>query len=118
MLVFYFFASIVIALGVLSLRAGFSFARYVRAELGRPHSDFTPFVSVIAPCRGLESGLQTNLEGLCRQRYPTYEIVFVTDSDADLVVNLIEEVIAELEEKVTARIVIAGDAVDRGQKDF
>lgn len=116
MLVFYFFAAIVIGLGVLSLRAGFSFTRYVRAELARPHPEFTPFVSVIAPCRGLESGLQANLEALFRQRYPSYEIVFVTDSAADPVVNLIGKVIAELGSKVAARVVTAGEAVDRGQK--
>lgn len=116
MLVFYFFAAIVIALGVLSLRAGISFARYVRVELARPHSEFAPFVSVIAPCRGLESGLQENLRGLFRQHYPSYEIVFVTGSASDPVVNLIGKVIAELGAEVAARVVVAGDAVDRGQK--
>ena len=61
MLVFYFFAAIVIWLGVLSLRSGFDFAAYVRGESARPLPDFTPFVSVIAPCRGLEDGLRETI---------------------------------------------------------
>ena len=70
MIFFYFFAAIVIWLGILSLRGGFSFAAYVRRETARPLPDFTPFVSVIAPCRGLEDGLSENLTALFEQDYP------------------------------------------------
>src|SRR5439155_9765612 len=79
MLVFYFFAAIVIWLGVLSLRGGLSFANYVRREAARPLPDFTPFATVIAPCRGFEDGLRENIAALFQQDYPRYEIVFVTD---------------------------------------
>jgi cellulose synthase/poly-beta-1,6-N-acetylglucosamine synthase-like glycosyltransferase len=106
-------AAVVIALGILSLRGGFSFARYLRQELARPHAEFTPFVSVIAPCRGLEAGLQENIAALFRQRYPTYEIIFVTDNADDPAITLIDE---EVQEQVAARVVVAGPAVDRGQK--
>ena len=57
MLVFYFFAAIAIWLGILSLRSGFSFARYVERELAHSSPVFTPFVSIIAPTRGLDDGL-------------------------------------------------------------
>jgi cellulose synthase/poly-beta-1,6-N-acetylglucosamine synthase-like glycosyltransferase len=116
MLAFYFFTGVVVVLGVLSLRGGFRFARYVRAECGRSKSEFTPFVSVIAPCRGLETGFKENIEALFRQQYPEYEIVFVTDRADDPAIDLIRETISESAGAVNARVVIAGAAVDRGQK--
>ncbi|HUS13327.1 MAG TPA: hypothetical protein VMZ30_22845, partial [Pyrinomonadaceae bacterium] len=78
MLIFYFFAAIVIWLGILSLRSGLGFARYVRRETAHPLPDFTPVVSVIAPCRGLEDGLRENIAALFQQNFPAYEIIFVT----------------------------------------
>ena len=118
MLIFYFFAAIVIWLGILSLRGGLSFANYVRRETARPLPDFTPFVSVIAPCRGLEDGLRENLAALCQQNYPNYEIVFVTDRAGDPALGVIEEILAteNFGERLAARVVVAGEAVDCGQK--
>jgi len=118
MLVFYFFAAIVIWLGVLSLRAGLRFASYVRREAVHPPPDFTPFASVIVPCRGLEEGLQENLAALVEQDYPVYEIVFVTDRVDDPSISLVKEIIGTQGSSVrgSARVVIAGEAVDCGQK--
>jgi len=118
MVVFYFFAAIVIWLGILSLRGGFDFANYVRSETARPLPDFTPFVSVIAPFRGLETGLRDNLSALFQQDYPSYQIIFVTDRAADPALGLFEE-ICKTEgavEKASSRILIAGAAVGCGQK--
>ena len=118
MIVFYFFAAIVIWLGVLSLRSGFSFAAYVRRDTARPLANFTPFVSVIAPCRGLESGLGENIAALFQQDYPAYEIIFVTDRADDSSLSVIEDAITSAgpADHVQARVVIAGAAADRGQK--
>lgn len=118
MLVFYFIAAIVICLGILSLRSGLSFASYVKRERSRTLPDYLPFASVIAPCRGLEQGLRENLDALFKQTFSTYEIIFVTDSADDPSVSVIEETINSERERfeTSARIVIAGDAVDCGQK--
>jgi len=118
MLVFYFFAAIVICLGILSLRSGFSFAGYVRRELARKPTDYSPFVSVIAPCRGLEDGLRENLTALFHQDYPAYEIVFVTDNAEDPSLSVIEKTIQQesVKQEITTKRVIAGEAVDCGQK--
>jgi ceramide glucosyltransferase len=117
-LIFYFFAAIVIWLGILSLRSGFRFARYVRDETARPLPDFTPFVSVIAPCRGLEEGLRENIAALFEQDFPEFEIIFVTDRSDDPSIEVINKIIRDHanHERVRTRIVIAGDAVDSGQK--
>ncbi|HSS21731.1 MAG TPA: glycosyltransferase family 2 protein [Pyrinomonadaceae bacterium] len=115
MLVFYFFVLVVIGLGVLSLRGGLRFAAYMRREASRPLSDFHSFASVFVPCRGLEDGLRENLTALCRQNYPAYEIVFVVDQEDDPALRIIEEV-AQGETTVRTRVVVAGKAVDCGQK--
>jgi cellulose synthase/poly-beta-1,6-N-acetylglucosamine synthase-like glycosyltransferase len=118
MIAFYFFAAIVIWLGILSLRSGFRFASYVRNELARPLSDFTPFVSVIAPCRGLEDGLRENITALFQQDYPAYEIIFVTDRADDPALDLIADVRSAQQEPCypVTRSVVAGAADDCGQK--
>ncbi len=117
MLLFYFFTAIVILLGVLSLLSRHSFLSYVRRELAGPLPDYTPFVSIIAPCRGLEDGLRQNLEALCKQSYPAFEIIFVTDRADDPSLKVIDEVIAAYETSpCSTQVVIAGEARDSGQK--
>jgi cellulose synthase/poly-beta-1,6-N-acetylglucosamine synthase-like glycosyltransferase len=114
MLVFYFAAAIVIWLGILSLRNGFTFASYVRREIAKSPPDYSPFVSVIAPTRGLDQGLGENISLLLKQNYPDYEIVFVTDRPDDPSVSIIEDL--RKSAVVPSRLVFAGDAVDSGQK--
>ena len=92
MFLFYFFAAIVIWLGILSLRGGLSFAAYVRRETARPLPEFTPFASVIAPCRGLEDGLRDNLAALLKLNYPNYEVIFVTDREDDPSLKVVDEI--------------------------
>jgi ceramide glucosyltransferase len=115
MLVFYFLALIVVWLGLLSLRNGVSFAAYVRRESSRPLLNFAPFVSVIAPCRGLDQGLPENIAALLKQDYPLYEIIFVTDRADDPSLGVIEQIISG-ERQGFARVLIAGDAIRSGQK--
>jgi cellulose synthase/poly-beta-1,6-N-acetylglucosamine synthase-like glycosyltransferase len=118
MLVFYLFALLVVWLGVESLRGGFRYLSYVKGELRRVRPAFTPFVSVIAPCRGIDQGLRENLAALFRQDYPAYEIIFVTDSKDDLSLAVIEGLRAKFIDRanVNARVIVAGAASTRGQK--
>ena len=114
MLVFYVAVAIVIWLGILSLRNGFSFDSYLNDQLRPRPSDYTPFASVIAPTRGLDPGLLENVEPLLNQDYPGYEVIFITDRPDDPSVPLLERVIRRSSRP--ARIVFAGAAVDSGQK--
>lgn len=116
MWIFYSLALIVLGLGILSLRGGINFVKYVRRETARPLAAFTPFVSVIAPCRGQDQGLRDNLIALLQQDYPPYEIIFVTDSATDSSLSVIEEAREAKAKHVSARVVIAGEATDSGQK--
>ncbi|MGH9882884.1 MAG: glycosyltransferase [Pyrinomonadaceae bacterium] len=112
---FYCLAVIVVWLGVLSLRGGFRFENYLKNESEKDPPDFTPFVSVIAPCRGLDQGFNENISALFQQQYPAYEILFVTDRADDGSVAAIEKILS-LQQNVSARLIVAGEATDSGQK--
>lgn len=118
MWIFYIFASLLIAQGLISLMGGKRYLDYVRRETSRSLPDFTPLASVIAPCRGLDQGLRDNLAALFLQDYPSYEIVFVTDRRDDPALIVIEDVRKEFEARqgITSRAVIAGEAAESGQK--
>lgn len=89
---FYFFAAVLILLSVKSLVGGFEYLRFFKTELAQPRSEFTPFVTVIAPCRGLDTELDVNLQALFELDYPAYEIIFVVDDESDSAVAVINRV--------------------------
>lgn len=97
--VFYFFAAVLILLSYKSFRGGIKYLRFFRHELNKPKSEFTPFVTVIAPCRGLDPELDENLKALFEQEYPAYEIIFVVDDKDDpaatVISNLLNRIDAE-----------------------
>ena len=108
MILYYFFAVIAVWIGIKSLVGGVRYAAYVRQETGRPPAEFVPFVSVIAPTRGLEQGFVDNIRPLLHQDYPEYEIQFVFDNPQDPCVPLIND--------LGGKVVIAGPATNTGQK--
>ena len=116
--VFYFFAAVLIWLSYRSFRGGIDYLRYFRAELAKPPSDFTPFTTIIAPCRGVDEGMSENLAALFDQDYPEYEILFVVDDAGDAAVSVIEEEMnrRDTENSPDARLVIATKATDCSQK--
>lgn len=89
---FYFFAAVLIMLSFRSFRGGIEYLRYFKIELTKPAPNYTPFVTIIAPCRGLDAGLEKNLSALIEQHYPDYEVIFAVDDRNDLAVPVIEEV--------------------------
>ena len=114
MYLYYFFAAIACWIGIKSLLGGFRFAGYVKRETSRTLPDFQPFVSVIAPGRGLEPGLADNLRPLLTQNYARYEVLFVFDRADDAAMEIVEQLTAAT--NVTTRTIIAGPATDSGQK--
>jgi ceramide glucosyltransferase len=111
-MVFYYFLAVVSCwFGLQSLLSGIRYAAYVRRETSRPLPDFQPFVSVIAPGRGLEPGLIDNLRPLVAQDYPRYEVLFVFDALDDPAIKIVDEL-----KSTFTRTIIAGPATDSGQK--
>jgi len=111
MIVYYFLAVVSCWFGLQSLLSGMRYAAYVRRETSRPLPDFQPFVSVIAPGRGLEPGLIDNLRPLVTQDYPRYEVLFVFDALDDPAIKIVDEL-----KRPFTRTVIADSATDSGQK--
>jgi ceramide glucosyltransferase len=112
---YYFLAALSCWFGIQSLLSGIRYAAYVRRETSRAIPDFHPFVSVIAPGRGLEPGLVENVQTLLTQDYPAYEVLFVFDREGDPALGVLEELIKHGFPPMT-RTIIAGPATDCGQK--
>ncbi|MGI9035584.1 MAG: glycosyltransferase, partial [Pyrinomonadaceae bacterium] len=110
------------------------YLNFFKQQLARPKSDYAPFCSILAPCRGLDEDLEKNLDALFRQDFPRYEIIFVVDSENDSALPIIEQTIhrrdAETQRKfleksfessclygeISSKIIVAGKAKDAGQK--
>ena len=108
-----FFALILVFFSVKSFFGGVAYLAYFRQELAKPADSFTPFASVIAPCKGLDEGLRENLSALLELDYPAYEVIFVVDDERDLAVPVIEEL---LNRGGQNQLVIASNASDSSQK--
>jgi ceramide glucosyltransferase len=113
-IVFYIFAAMLIYLSFKSFRGGMDYLKYFKQELAKPASDFTPFATVIAPCKGLDPGLAENLSALMVQHYPTYEVIFVVDDQNDPAVGVIEEI--SRKSAKNAKMIVAPRAAVSGQK--
>lgn len=116
--IFYFFAAISIVLGLLSLRGGVRFVRYLQKEIATQVPDYTPFATVFVPCRGVDDGLKENILSLFAQDYPAFEIIFVSDSADDPAFAVIEEAGHSFRKQTGPVIstIVAGPASDTGQK--
>ena len=115
---FYVLAAISIYLGVLSLRSGVRFIRYLQAELAREYSEYEPFVTVFLPLRGADQELEKNIAALFAQTYANYEVIFVSDDANDAAWDIVEEARRSFsgESGPTMQTVVAGRAHDCGQK--
>jgi cellulose synthase/poly-beta-1,6-N-acetylglucosamine synthase-like glycosyltransferase len=107
-IVYYFFAALACWIGIKSLLGGVRYAAYVKQQTSLELPDYQPFVSVIAPTRGHEEGFVDNVRPLLQQNYPRYEIQFVFDNPQDPCLPLVND--------LGGKVVIAGPAVDTGQK--
>jgi cellulose synthase/poly-beta-1,6-N-acetylglucosamine synthase-like glycosyltransferase len=122
--VFYFFAAVLVFMSWKSFRGGIDYLNFFKNELRKPKSDFTPFVSIIAPCRGLDEDLEENLSALFRQDFPEYEILFVVDDEADEAVKIIEKVSSSKSVPSAvaggfspqSKLIVAGKAYENAQK--
>ncbi len=114
MIVYYILAALSCWFGIQSLLNGIRYATYVRRETSQKLPDFQPFVSVIAPGRGLEPGLSDNLRTLLSQDYPHYEVLFVFDAADDSAIKVVDELTSS--SRITARTIVSGPATDSGQK--
>lgn len=133
--IFCIFAGLLIHFSSRSLISGTRFLKYVRQEMAKPPSSFTPFATLIFPCKGIDTDLGIHIRNALDQDYPNYETIFVVDSITDPSVDLIN---SALTGRKDARLIVAGsngnseinssmkiksllaaiDAADRGSEAF
>lgn len=114
MIFFYILAVLLIFLSYRSLRGGIDYLNYFKNELAKPKTDFTPFVSIIAPCKGLDDGLSENLRALLEQDYPEYEVIFAVDDKNDPALQVIADIFRK--NSKAPKTVVAGKADESSQK--
>lgn len=112
--VFYILAAALIWFSYRSLVGGIEYLRYFRNELAKPPSDWEPFVTVIAPCKGVDQGMLANFDALLQQDLPEYEVVFIVDDADDPAAGIIESAWQEAERHV--KLVVAPKATESSQK--
>ena len=108
--------------GASVLRNQSAFWRTMRAARELPPTGYAPKATVVAPVKGVDPDFEATLAGLLTQSYGApYELVFVVQSERDPAFAHIERARRETATSGTCRasrveVVVAGRAVDRGQK--
>ena len=113
--IFYIFAATLVYLSIKSFLGGVEYLNYFKQELDMPCSEWTPFVTIIAPCKGVDEGMVANLDAVLQQDYPDYEVVFVVDDEDDPAGMVIESAWREAEGR-PVKLVVAEKATESGQK--
>lgn len=118
--VFLIFGLLTVYFSLLSFIGGVSFLRFVRlsaADGGRPSGE-RRFVTIFAPCRGLEPHLAENLSALLRQDYPRYEVIFAVDDPSDPAADVIGRLLNESGKAAgcSARLVVVRPENRSGRK--
>jgi len=89
------------------------YARSCIASAGRKQT--TGKAEVFVPCKGMDVELAENLRALLEQDYDDFQITFIVESDSDPACETIQQVMVD-SPGVPARLVVAGESVDSGQK--
>ncbi len=111
---FYILAAVLIYFSYRSFRGGIDYLNYFKQELAKPLRDHTPFVTIFAPCKDIDHGMQENFDALLQQDYPEFEVVFIIDDADDPAAVVIESAWREAERHV--KLVVASKATESSQK--
>jgi ceramide glucosyltransferase len=114
LILFYILAIQQLLQGIYSAVQGVVWLRFVRRRLATHAGFYSPRVAVICPCKGVEQGLESNLQALTHFDYPNYEIIFVVAKATDTSVKIIERIKSMSQRKI--HLVIAGPPSDAGEK--
>ncbi len=98
-----------------ALRGGIRYWRLFRTARHRTPGPYAPPVTLIIPCRGIDPGLDENLQAYFEQEYPDFQILLVTGDPDDTCVPILDAVRARYP-RVPSRRLVAGRHHGRGQK--
>ena len=97
---------------LLSIWSAVTFFRRPRAAGEEP---FTPPISILKPCRGLDPEAYENFASFCRQDYPECEILFAVADPLDPTIPVIERLIRDFP-AVRLRLIRSAPAVGANGK--
>lgn len=104
-------------LGIIPLIFSYRLKQYVKEALNKSIPEYTPMVSLILPCKGLDPGFEENINALMNQNYPDYEVVFVTATDDDPAYVFLNKLLKKNSyNNISAKLVVAEISPLRGQK--
>jgi ceramide glucosyltransferase len=89
--------------------------RFFKRERARVLPNYTPFVSLLKPVRGVDFGSYENFASFCRQEYPDYEILFAVNDDTDPVLPVVRRIIAEFPER-KIRLLVGAENLGANRK--
>jgi len=112
---FLIFSAILVYFSFKSFLGGVAYLAYFRDQLAKPTSDFTPFATIIAPCKGLDDGLRENLSALLDLEYPEYEVIFVVEDEDDPALSVIDE-LKQAHPRHPVKTAISSRSTESGQK--
>jgi len=111
---FYFLAIVQIAVGAYLIWQGWQWLDYARRRMRTDPGFHAPRVAVLCPCKGIEPGLERNLDSLTEFNHQNYEVFFILASANDPAAAAVKRVISTSRPK--AHLVIAGQPEDCGEK--
>jgi ceramide glucosyltransferase len=122
----FYFVLLVLAAALLaqsawSLRDGYRFLAYLRRSLSARRPGFHPRAAVMVPVRGVDAGLETNLDAFFAQDYPAYDLIFAVACRADPAYAFVSERALRYKPSgrcgpCAAQVVLAGISSQRGEK--
>lgn len=108
--------SLLLAWLLTDIAATGSVLHYRRGLAALAPAQETPKAAILVAIKGISETTSQFLDGLCRQQYPVYRLVFAVESRSDPVLPLIEDLRQRLAGRIAVDIVIAGLATQRTQK--
>ena len=111
---FYYLAILQIAVGAYLVWHGLRWVEYARRRMQGDPGFNAPRVALLCPCKGLETGLESNLTALTEFDYRNYEIFFILASASDSAYSTVKRVADH--SKTPAHVIIANRAEECGEK--
>ncbi|MFP4680999.1 MAG: glycosyltransferase [Chitinispirillaceae bacterium] len=114
---FLFYAGLALVIGDFAATIfAILYQRIIYQKLMRPkyNDSFNPKCSVIVPCKGIPKNFGKNLRGFLQLDYPTFEVIYVVESESDSAVPEIEKITSE---DKRAKLVVAGISKACAQKN-
>ncbi len=102
--------------GIIPLVFTYRLRKYIDKTLRYTPPNYTPKVSLILPCKGLDPGFEENIKAHLKQDYPDYEIIFVTATEDDPAYVALSNSFRETPSPIPVKIIVAGISPIRGQK--